>query len=92
MLGRQRPAGWFGRLLRPAVAAARIPDPPPPPPVAQTWSTLVYRRQQRAGRPRWQRLGFLAAISALLALTIGVGETVAAAGPAGAVAAWPVLE
>jgi S-DNA-T family DNA segregation ATPase FtsK/SpoIIIE len=85
----------LGRLVRTAAAAARIPDPPPPPPppVEQTWNPLVYLRQQRAARPRWQRLGFLTVISALLALTIGVGETIAAAvGPAGVVAAWPVLE
>lgn len=73
--------------------ASPTPPPPPPPPVEQTWNPLVYLRQQRAARPRWQRLGFLTVISALLALTIGVGETIAAAvGPAGAVAAWPVLE
>jgi hypothetical protein len=87
--------GRLGRLVRTAAAAARIPDPPPPPPppVEQTWNPLVYLRQQRAARPRWQRLGFLTVISALLALTIGVGETIAAAvGPGGAVAAWPVLE
>jgi hypothetical protein len=86
--------GRLGRLVRTAAATARIPDPPtPPPPVEQTWNPLVYLRQQRAARPRWQRLGFLTVIGALLALTVGVGETIAAAvGPAGAVAAWPVLE
>jgi DNA segregation ATPase FtsK/SpoIIIE, S-DNA-T family len=86
--------GRLGRLARAAAAAARIPDPPPQgPPAPKTWNPLAYLRQQRAGRPHWQRLGFLGVIGALLALTLGIGETVAGAvGPAGAVAAWPMLE
>jgi DNA segregation ATPase FtsK/SpoIIIE, S-DNA-T family len=86
--------GRLGRLARAAAAAARIPESPPQgPPAPKTWNPLAYLRQQRAGRPRWQRLGFLGMIGALLALSLGVGETAAGAvGPAGAVAAWPMLE
>jgi DNA segregation ATPase FtsK/SpoIIIE, S-DNA-T family len=90
-----RRPGRLGRAWHAAAATARIPNPPPPAPpaVAPTWNPLTYLRQQRAGRPRWQRLGFLGLVGTLVALTLGVGPTVAAAvGPAGAAAAWPILE
>jgi DNA segregation ATPase FtsK/SpoIIIE, S-DNA-T family len=90
-----RRPGRLAQLLHSAAATARIPDSPPPPQpaVTPTWNPLTYLRQQRAGRPRWQRLGFLGLVGTVVALTLGVGPTVAAAvGPAGVVAAWPILE
>jgi S-DNA-T family DNA segregation ATPase FtsK/SpoIIIE len=92
--GERRP-GRLGRLARAAAARARIPELPPAavPSASQTWNPLAYLRQQRAGRPRWQRGSFIAVLGALLTLTLGAGQVLAAAvGPIGAVAAWPVLE
>lgn len=87
-----RRPGRLSRLLNIATATARIPDPPPPA-VALTWNPLTYLRQQRVDRPRWQRLGFLGLVGTVVALTLGIGPTVAAAvGPAGVAAAWPILE
>jgi hypothetical protein len=84
---------WLGRLARAAVARARIPQPPPASPAPPTWNPIRYAHLQRAGRPRWQRAGFVALLGTVLALSLGPGPALAAAaGPAGAVAAWPVLE
>src|SRR6266540_13277 len=68
----RRAAGWAARAARAAWASARLPEPLPPPaqPVAEG-GMLADARRQRAGRPPWQRAGFVAMLGLLLAVLLG---------------------